>query len=85
MNNYDTLCEMSAYRSLSHYLSRRMTRQQVATLTPEERKARRLAQERVRRAKPTKTFTYTSNASQRKNDGRYAFRALVPRLEPASN
>jgi hypothetical protein len=82
MNNYDTLCEMSAYRSLSHYLSRRMTRQQVATLTPEERKARRLAQERVRRAK---TFTYTSNASQRKNDGRYAFRALVPRLEPASN
>jgi hypothetical protein len=55
---YDVVCEMMDFASLSHYRARPMTRQQVAALSIADRKLRRLAKERLRRARPARTFTY---------------------------
>jgi hypothetical protein len=54
----EVVCEMSLYRSLSHYLARKLSPGRLAQLTPPQRKARKLAQQRLSEARlrPTKTF-----------------------------
>ena len=54
----EVVCEMSLYRSLSHYLARKLSPGRLAKLTPPQRKARKLVQQRLSKARlrPTKTF-----------------------------
>jgi hypothetical protein len=47
----DVVCEMSLYRSFSHYLARRLSPERLATLSPTERTARTRAQKRLSNAK----------------------------------
>jgi hypothetical protein len=55
---HETLCQMLDYPSRDHWRSRPMTRQQATALSPTDRKLRRMAKGRLRKLKPTKTFTY---------------------------
>ena len=56
----EVVCEMSLYRSLSHYLARRLSPERLATLSPTERTARTRAQKLLSNAKrhPQPTFAY---------------------------
>ena len=47
----DVVCEMSLYRSFSHYLARKLSPGRLATLSPTERTARTRAQKRLSNAK----------------------------------
>jgi hypothetical protein len=54
----EVLFEMTLYRSHSHYLARSLSKARLSQLTPAQRKARKLAQQRLSKARlrPTKTF-----------------------------
>ena len=57
----EVLFEMTLYRSHSHYLARKLSPGRLAQLTPAQRKARKLAQQRLSKARlrPPKTFATT--------------------------
>jgi hypothetical protein len=48
---FEVLCEMMDYRSLSHYLARKLSPERLAKLTPAERAERMLAQKRLSKAR----------------------------------
>jgi hypothetical protein len=58
---HEVLCEMMDYRSLSHYLARKLSPERLALLTPTERTARTRAQKLLSNAKrhPPTTFITT--------------------------
>jgi hypothetical protein len=48
---HEVLCEMMDYRSLSHYLARKLSPERLDKLTPADRAERTLAQKRLSKAK----------------------------------
>jgi hypothetical protein len=56
---HEVLCEMMDYRSLSHFLARKLSPARLALLTPTERAARARAQKLLSNAKrhPPTTFS----------------------------